>query len=169
MSAGIILTELHSPRCGLDDQGNLVLNPSSLGGPPPVGRLVGKGILGAAVISYAKGAANVVNVSVQLADVYGTAIAAVRRLDFWLSDAATGLGLTATTASGGLAIVGVAGALLGTPTASKMLECTTDATGKLTIAITDTAKTAFYPVVNIPSAGGTGVTVGVQLAAANYG
>lgn len=166
---GTILTELHGNRVGLDELGNLVLNPESFGSAPAPGRLVGKGIVAAAVISYAKGAANVSNVSIQLTDVYGAAIASVRALVFWLSDAATGIGLTATTASGGIAAVAASGTILGVLTTSKALECLTNAAGLLAIAITDTAKTGFYPAVNIGAASGAGVTVGAQMAAANYG
>ena len=77
----------------------------------------------------------------------------------------TGAGLTATTASGTVQ-AGASGTDLGTLTAKKALACRTTAAGLYILAITDTAKTGFYPVVTIP---GRKLIVGAQLVTGNYG
>lgn len=119
-----------------------------------------------ATVSAAAGTTNVSDVTFQLKDGAGNNLAAVTALDLWLSDAATGIGLTATTPSGGVA-AGASGTILGALTTSKAVRVITDATGKFILAITDTSKTGFYPCCSIP---GTGkVTVGAQLVAGNYG
>lgn len=61
----------------------------------------------------------------------------------WLSDAATGAGLTGTAASG--TVQAKAGSVdLAVLTAKKALIVQTSASGNYTLEITDTAKTAFY-------------------------
>lgn len=113
----------------------------------------------------AAGAANVSNVTFQVKDARGNSLGRVFDLSIWLSDASTGAGLTAVTASGGVAVT--AGTSLAVKVASKALEVLTDATGKATIAITDTGKTGFFPCSEVPGTGN--ITVGAQLITANYG
>ena len=86
------------------------------------------------------------------------------RLDFSLSDATNGVGLTATTPSGGIAVI--TGTLITTYVASKAIYAESDNTGTLVVEITDTAKTGFYAVAIGP---GPLPGVSVQMTAANYG
>ncbi len=115
--------------------------------------------------SPAQGAANISLVTMQVKDASGNNITAPTTLVVTLSDAATGAGLTATTASGAVA-AGTAGADLGDLTAKKAKVVQTDATGKYILSITDTAKTGFYVTANIP---GRKVNVSAALITGNYG
>lgn len=111
------------------------------------------------------GGSNICNVTFQVVDGAGNSLANVFDLSIWLSDASTGAGVTATTASGGISIT--TGTSMQVKIAAKALEALTDATGKVVLAITDTVKTHFFPVCEAP---GTGlVVVGAQLTTANYG
>lgn len=112
------------------------------------------------------GGSNISNVTVQVVDSNGNAVAGVFNLDLWLSDAATGAGLTATLASGTV-VAGAAGTDLGDFTAKKAKHVQTNAAGQYVLAITDTAKTHFYPCGQVPGRGTT--VVGTQLTTANYG
>lgn len=120
-------------------------------------------------------ASNSTTVSMQLVDFEGKNCAGVFNFDIWLSDAATGAGLTATTASGtvgnggnaGGTLVTAAGTDIGTYTTKKALYIQTDATGKYTLKITDTSKTAFKVCAINPSDGQA--VVGLTLATASYG
>jgi hypothetical protein len=119
----------------------------------------------AVTITPASGAANVCNITMQVQDLNSVNCATVFDLSVWLSDAATGAGLTAVTASGGLAVT--TGTQLLAKVAAKALDTLTDATGKMVFSITDTAKTGFFVCVIVP---GTGlVFVSAQLITANYG
>jgi hypothetical protein len=119
-----------------------------------------------ASISAAAGSANVCLVTFQVKDGGGNNVASPTELDVWLSDAATGIGLTGTTASGTVA-AGASGTDLGDLTVKKSKRVLTDATGKYILSITDTGKTGFYPCCAIP---GTGkAQVGAQLVTGNYG
>ena len=170
MSAGIILTELHGIELGIDGQGNLCLNTKGktaenvqLGNTPG---LVGKGIPTSVVVTNAIGASsNICNVTLQVSDVLGNAVSGVFDMDILLSDAATGVGLTATTASGGIAAVSGSGSIIGTFTASKAARIQTNASGVFTLAITDTAKTGFYPVAQFAN---YSAFVGAQRTTASY-
>ncbi len=119
-----------------------------------------------ASISAAPGVANVSLVTFQLKDGAGNNLANVTEMDVWLSDAATGIGLTATTASGAVA-AGASGTDLGDLTVKKAKLVATDATGKYILSITDTGKTGFYPCCTVP--GTDKATVGAQLVTGNYG
>lgn len=119
----------------------------------------------AASITPAASTANVSLVTIQVKDGAGNNVARVTPLNIYLSDAATGVGLTATTASGAVA-AGASGTDLGVLTTKKAITSVTDATGKYILSITDTAKTQFYVVVNLPTLGVTTVT---QVLTANYG
>ena len=166
---GVILTEIHGLLIGIDQAGNLVLGTKGNMAQTPLQvspRLVGKGIPYGWGISAAKGASsNLCNVSFQLQDVNGNAVAQVVDFDLYLSDAATGIGLTGTTASGGVAALAASGTVLGALTTSKAIRAQTNAAGLFTLVITDTAKTAFYPCAQF---GEHPVQVGAQLATANY-
>lgn len=113
------------------------------------------------------GSTNVCEVEVDVKDAQGNVIAAVFNFDVWLSDSSTGAGLTATTASGTVQAKSASGADLGTLTSKKALRVQTLATGKYTLAITDTAKTGFYVCAALPSSGRRQVSA--QLITGNYG
>ncbi len=99
-----------------------------------------------------------------LKDFEGNTVAEVRALDVWLSDAATGAGLTGTTASGAVA-AGATGVDLGVITTKKAIRAQTAATGVYILSITDTAKTGFYVCAQLAN----GVVVSSQLVTGSYG
>jgi len=115
-------------------------------------------------ITNAAGAANHSTVTFTVKDGFGTAIAYPVIFTFWLSDAATGLAVTATTASGGFA-AGASGSIFGTLTTSKCAVAQTTAAGVFILDITDTSKTTFYPCAQLLGI----TTVGAQLTAGSYG
>ena len=169
MAEGVVLNSIEGRLLGTDDVGNLVLNTSgNVPGSAPRGApgMVGIGIPYNLAISAAAGTTNVSNVTFQVQDVFGNAISGVFMFDVTLSDAATGAGLTATTASGGVA-AGASGAIIGTYTASKAIKAQTNASGRFILAITDSSKTTFYPCAQLSHA--QKIQVGTRLTAANYG
>lgn len=115
----------------------------------------------------AAGGTNVCEVTITVKDAAGATIAGVFNFDIWLSDAATGEGLTATTASGAVAAKSASGTDLVTLVAKKALRVQTLATGVYILSITDSAKTGFYPCAQLPSTGAT--KIGTQLVTGNYG
>lgn len=167
---GVILDSIEGTLIGLDAVGNLVLNTKGkMPTTPPrgAGGVVGRGIPYNLAISAAAGAANVSNVSYQVQDVEGNALTGVFIFDILLSDAATGAGLTGTTASGGIAAAASGGAVIGVLTTSKALKVQTTTAGLFKLAITDTSKTGFYPCAQLSHA--QTIQVGAQLVAGNYG
>ena len=115
--------------------------------------------------SPAAGGANVCLVSITIKDGAGNALASPVILDVLLSDASTGSGLTGTTASGAVA-AGGSGTDLLSMVSKKALRVQTTAAGLYILSITDTAKTGFYVVANIP---GLLPAVSAQLVTGNYG
>jgi hypothetical protein len=113
------------------------------------------------------GAANVCNVLISQLDGQGNLITSGTPFRLWLSDSASGLGLTGTTASGTVQVKSGAGFDLGILSAKKSLSVQTLATGLYTLEITDTAKTGFYIAAQNPFTGQ--VFVSSQLITANYG
>lgn len=144
------MTEIHGRRAGLQNSSNRV---ALLGRPFSV------------TMTPAAGTTNQTLVTCQLVDHEGTSVAAVMNFDLWLSDAATGAGLTATTASGTVA-AGASGADVATLTSKKALRVQSNASGVYILAITDSAKTAFKVCAQMPDGA---VIVGATLATANYG
>lgn len=142
-------TSLHGRVVGVTDDGRLgVINqPYSV------------------TFSPAAGSSNVCEITIKVTDYGGTTVADVHNLDIWLSDAATGAGLTATSASGTVAAKAASGVDFQIYSAKKAFRVQTLATGVYILSITDTAKTAFYPCASI--AGKT--VVGTQLVTGNYG
>lgn len=114
----------------------------------------------------AAGASNVCEITLTLKDAAGATIASPRPLLFWLSDAATGAGLTATSASGAVTAKAASGADFGAISAKKALFFQPLATGVGIVSITDASKTQFYPCVQLPNGK---IVVGTQLQTANYG
>lgn len=117
-------------------------------------------------ISAAAGSSNVSEITFTVKDGNGVAITGPTHLIISLSDAATGYGLTATTASGTVAAKASSGTDLSTLVSKKALLVQTKADGTYILSITDTAKTGFYPVAMIP---GQKAIVGTQLVSGNYG
>lgn len=124
-------------------------------------------LVASATFTPAAGGANVSEVTIQLKDGDGTNIATARNLEIWLSDAATGLGITGTTASGTVQAKAASGTVLTAVTAKKHILAQTLANGSFVLEITDTAKTGFYVAVRNPTTGG--IHVSAQLVTGNYG
>jgi hypothetical protein len=98
---------------------------------------------GKVTFAIAPGSANVCNVTITVCDNGGHAITGTPfHFDVQLSDAATGIGQTATTASG--TVTTTTGVVTTTYAAKKALYVETDTNGVVVLAITDTAKTGFY-------------------------
>jgi len=116
--------------------------------------------------TFTAGAANVAEVAIALLDGHGSAVAHPQPLKVWLSDAATGVGLTATSASGTVQAKAASGADFGVLTAKKALLVQPLATGIYTLEITDVAKTLFYVAVQLPDGR---VAVSRVMTAADYG
>jgi hypothetical protein len=111
----------------------------------------------------AAGAANVTTVTITARNPNGSAVAGAM-FDVFLSDSATGDGLTATAASGTVVNNG-AGQDLETVTSKKHLRVQAGSVGTYVLEITDSAKTAFKVFVAID---GRPVRV-ATLATASYG
>lgn len=146
-----ILTSLHGREVGLSRGRRMVVR----GEPDQVAMTAGVGTT------------NQTLVTLQAINNEGANHAAVLEMTLWLSDAATGVGLTATTASGAVG-AGASGTDLGALTTKKALRVLTDAGGKYILAITDTAKTAFNVCATLDKA--RRITPNVYtLATASYG
>lgn len=129
-------------------------------------------VAGAAAIASisfapAAGGANVCEVTITLKDGAGVALAYPMPLIVWLSDAATGVGLTDTSASGTVQGKAASGASFSILSAKKAMIVQPLATGVYILEITDTAKTGFYVCAAAPCTGK--VFVSAQLITANYG
>lgn len=118
----------------------------------------------------AAGGANVCEVTIQVVDADGNAVQEVTNFLLWLSDAATGVGLTSTSASGTVTAKSASGTDLGVLTAKKALVAQSLANGSFVLEITDTSKTAFYVAAQVPLGPAAGrVQVHDVLATADYG
>lgn len=140
--------------------GNLNLNGANLydSGPNPLAQQI--------TFTIAAITTNTAGITMQVADGAGVAIAQVFELEWFLSDAATGVGLTATTASGAVGAAASSGADIYTKVSKKAGESQTLATGAYTLSILDTANTGFYVGCYCP---GTGrLFVSRQLVAGDY-
>ena len=115
----------------------------------------------------AAGGTNVCEVTIAVKDAAGVTLAGIRNLEVWLSDAATGAGLTATSASGTVTAKAASGTVLTALTAKKHIVVQTKADGIFILEITDTAKTGFYVAAALPSTGAP--IISVQLVTGNYG
>ncbi|HTR71868.1 MAG TPA: hypothetical protein VMH41_16785 [Mycobacteriales bacterium] len=118
-------------------------------------------------LTPAAGSSNVCEVTIQAKDAAGNNLARSIPILIWLSDAATGIGLTATSASGAVAAKASSGSDFGALTAKKALLSQTKADGSYILSITDSAKTGFYVAVGLPN--GTAPVVSAQLVSGNYG
>lgn len=124
------------------------------------------GTVSTASMVAAAGGPNVCEVTIQAKDANGTNLAHVVPLLVWLSDATSGAGLTATTASGDVGAKAASGTVLNALTAKKALLVQTLADGKFVLSITDTSKTLFK--VCVQSMNGETPSI-ITLATANYG
>lgn len=113
------------------------------------------------------GAENVCEVAITLKDAAAATVDGPRPFMVWLSDAATGVGLTGTSASGTVQAKAESGADFATFTAKKALLVQPLATGVYTLEITDSAKTAFY--VCAATLDGRAYSVSTVLATEDYG
>jgi predicted RecA/RadA family phage recombinase len=92
-------------------------------------------------------------VTITAKDGAGTTVAAVHNFEFWFSDAASGLGLTADSFSGALTAPSV-GVILNALTAKKHVLAQTAATGIATLLIVDSANPVdVYACVKNPANG----------------
>ncbi len=115
----------------------------------------------------ASAASNVCEVTITVVNAAGAAVAQPLLVDIWLSDAATGLALTGTGASGTVTAKAASGAVWLIKTAKKAIQVQALVTGVFILEITDSAKTTFYVCATIP---GTGkVAVSAILATGDYG
>jgi hypothetical protein len=117
--------------------------------------------------AYAAGGADVSEVTMTVVNAAGEAIAAPFSTEWWLSDAATGLALTGTAASGTVQAKSSSGEDRNVITAKKHTAVQTLASGIYIIEITASAKTAYYPCAIVPGTGAT--AVGAQMASGDYG
>lgn len=119
-------------------------------------------------IAAAAGGTNESDVTITFKDVNGDAITDNINFEWFLSDAATGLGITGTSASGTVQAKSGEGTDLSVLTAKKhTISQTKNAVGTYVLEITDSAKTAFYVCVKNPV---TGVIVpSAVLATGDYG
>ncbi len=85
------------------------------------------------------------DITITVKDAAGSTVAAVHNLEIWMSEAATGIGLTADTYSGDL--TASVGAILSAHTAKKHWSVVTAATGIFTGTLVDTANPADQYVV----------------------
>jgi hypothetical protein len=125
------------------------------------------GAVGSLSFAPAAGGANVCEVTIQAKDAAGDDVAVPVLLAVWLSDAETGLGLTATGASGTVQAKSAAGHDFAALTAKKALIVQTLADGSYVLEITDSAKTTFYVAAQV--LGGVVGGVSAQLETADYG
>jgi hypothetical protein len=130
-------------------------------------QLAGAPVGSAVTFSIAPAGTNVSEVTITVKDGSGVAVAKVHYLDVWLSDAATGAGLTGTTASGTVTAKASSGVVIQTNTAKKALRVQTLATGVFVLEITDSAKTGFYVATTVPLTGAAAVSS--QLVTGSYG
>lgn len=115
----------------------------------------------------AAGGANVCEVTLAVKDADGGTIAGVHSLLVWLSDAATGVGLTSTSASGTVQAKAASGTDHAALSSKKSLLVQTLANGTYVLEITDTSKTGFYVCASDLRSGITNVSS--QLVTGNYG
>jgi hypothetical protein len=115
----------------------------------------------------AAAAATVCEVTVQARDNAGVALTRPTLLTIWLTDAATGLALTGTAASGTVTAKAASGAIFDTHVAKKALMVQTLADGTFILEITDSAKTAF--IIAAQSNEGGVPSISDALITADYG
>jgi hypothetical protein len=113
----------------------------------------------------AAGASAVSTVTITAKNAAGATLQEPIEADVWLSDAATGIGLTSIAPSVGISLT--TGTVLGILTAAKALHCQANASGVIVLSIHDASKTGYY--VAVQPVGRTLATVSRQLVAGDYG
>lgn len=149
VGAKAILTSLHGRDVGLDASRALVVRREPC----------------AVTFVAAAGAANVCTLTITLLDSEGFAIAAITSFDAWISDAATGAGLSSHALTSELTCG--TGALMGLITATKAWRLQTDSTGTCVVSLTDTGKNLTYFCVQLDKH--VAPRVATVLVAGNYG
>lgn len=124
------------------------------------------GIANSFSIANAAGASTVCSVTVTAIDGSGATVAAVHQFIFTLSDSSSTGAVTGTTASG--TVTCTTGVDYYDLVAKKQKIINTATTGIAVIAITDSSKTTFYPVVTGFARGGK-LIYGAQLTTGSYG
>ncbi len=114
----------------------------------------------------ASAGANVSEITITAKDADSNTVAAPLLCTVWLSDAATGVGLTGTAASGTVQAKSASGADFGVLTAKKAIIAQTLATGIYILEITDSSKTTYYVCAQAPNGA---VSISAQLASGDYG
>jgi hypothetical protein len=114
-------------------------------------------------ITFADGASNITNVTIQALDAEGHVIGRPLLLDVYLSKTANGLAITDHVAD---TITASTGSVWAVKTAAAVLQVRTDANGKAVLVVTDTHKTANYVCVANPVSGKVSSEL---LATADYG
>lgn len=109
------------------------------------------------------GSTNTANIVFQIDDGAGTLIQNVLPINVYLSDSSAGGNLAVHVPSGGINIV--TGAILFQPVSGLFIHAVSDASGSLQFNLVDTAKTAYYIVVEINGH----VVVSRRLTSADYG
>jgi len=93
-------------------------------------------------------------IEVSVCNSAGNVIPGPHVLDVWLSDAATGIGLTATDPFGAITAKANAGTILGALTANKAFRVLTTAAGTFTLQVIDDATPVLlYMAASLPSFG----------------
>jgi len=119
--------------------------------------------------TFSNSTSHVAEVTISVDDLAGNPVTAKDfALEIWLSDSATGAGLTSTTASGTVQAKSGEGSDLSAYTAKKHISgVTKNGAGIFVLEITDTSDTGFFIAVKNPLTGW--VEVSRQLVAADYG
>jgi hypothetical protein len=107
--------------------------------------------------TFTAAASTVSECAIAVLDGAGVAVTTPQVIHFWLSDAATGLGLTGTAATT-LAVKSACGTDLSVLVAAKADLVQTLATGIYTSNITSSAKTLYYVAAYLPAVGKTFVS-----------
>ncbi len=124
------------------------------------------GMIAGFTFAFAQGASNITEVTITAVDADGATVASPSIFKVWLSDAATGVGVTSTAASGTVQAKSASGTDFEVMIAKKALEVQALATGIYILEITDSAKTAFYIAAQTPHGE---VKISAQLASGDYG
>lgn len=103
--------------------------------------------IGSVTFAVAAGAANVCVITGTIKDAGGATIAGVRALDVYISEASTGIGITADAYSTGAAIT--TGTIIVADVANKVWKLLTHTDGTFAISITDSAKPADQRLVAV--------------------
>lgn len=116
-------------------------------------------------VTNTAGASNVATSTIQVVDALGASLAGVRTFDVFFSDSATGVDFASTWVIDSVAIT--TGKILKINTSVKHYTVQSDATGKVVLSLTDTAKGAGYVCAVKPMLGS--YVIGAVVATTGYG